>query len=141
MKGTLGRSLVTLVNLYLPNSNQIAFLEPIMTKLDDFAEGMVIMGRDMNFVMDPTLDSSRCTSQISYVALRRLKKNFHALHLIDMWHSLHSSHKDYMFYLHPHDTYTRIDMFMVPQALLSRVSSASIWFYNLLGPCAGFCRH
>lgn len=36
VKGTFGGSLVTLVIVYLPNSNQVAFLEPILTKLSDF---------------------------------------------------------------------------------------------------------
>lgn len=44
VKGTLGATLVTLVNLYLPNSNQIAFLERIMTILGDFAKGEVLLG-------------------------------------------------------------------------------------------------
>lgn len=74
VKGTLGGSMVTLVNLYLPNTNQITFLDPILTKLGEFAEGAVILGGDMNFIMDPTLDSSRKTSQISYAVMKRLKK-------------------------------------------------------------------
>lgn len=44
VKGTLGGSHVTLVNLYLPNANQITYLEPILAKLGDFAEGTVILG-------------------------------------------------------------------------------------------------
>lgn len=126
MKGTLGGSLIILVNLYLPNFNQITFLNPIMTKLPDFAEGAVILGRDMNFVMDPTLDSTRNTSQNSYATLKRFKRNFHAFHLVDVWRILHPNHRDYTFYSHPHDSYTRIDWFMLPQALLSKVTSASI---------------
>lgn len=71
VKGTLDGSQVDL--LYLPNSNQITYLEPVLAKLGDFAEGMVILGGDMNFTPDPTLDASRCTSQVSYAAIKSLK--------------------------------------------------------------------
>lgn len=126
VKGTLGGSMVTLVNLYLPNTNQITFLEPVLTKLGEFAEGAVILGGDMNFIMDPTLDSSKTTSQLSYTALKRLKKSFYAFHLVDVWRILHPNQRDYTFYSHPHDSYTRIDLIMMPQSLLSRVTAASI---------------
>lgn len=88
MKGTFGGSLVTLVNLYLPNSNQITYLELILAKLGDFAEGEVIVGGDMIFTLDPTLDASRCTSPVSYAAMKRLKRNFHTFHLVDVWQIL-----------------------------------------------------
>lgn len=126
VKGTRGGPLVMLVNLYLPNTNQITFLDPILTKLGEFAEGAVILGGDMNFTMDPVLDSSKKTSQLSYAALKRLKKSFYAFHLVDVWRILHPNHRDYTFYSHPHDSYTRIDLIMTPQSLLSKVTLASI---------------
>lgn len=57
MKGTLGSSLVTLVNLYLPNTGQIGFFESTVTELQDFAEGAVILGDDLNITMDPSIDT------------------------------------------------------------------------------------
>lgn len=122
MIGTLGNSLV---NLYLPNSGQNDFLELTLTKLSDFAEGAVILGDDMTYTMDPTLHASRSTSQISYAALKRLK-NFYAFHLVVVWRVLHLNQRDYTFFFHPHDSYTRTDLFMLSQSLLSRVVSASI---------------
>lgn len=123
MKGTLGSSLVTIVNLYLTNLNQIAYLEPVLSKLSKFAEGAVIVGGDMNFTLDPTLDASRKASQILYATLKRLKKSFYAFHLVDVWQILHPTLRDYTFYSHPHDSSSRIDLLML---LLSRLISASI---------------
>lgn len=80
----------------------------------------------MNFTLDPALDTSRCTSQVSYATIKCLKKNFQAFHLVDVWRILHPDQRDYTFYSHPHDSYTRIDFFMLPQSLLSRVTAAAI---------------
>lgn len=81
----------------------------------------------MNFVMDPALDSSRNGSQLSYGALKCLKRETSMLStLMVVWRVLYPSHRDYTFYSHPHDSYTRIDLFIMPQSLLSRVTSASI---------------
>lgn len=137
VKGTLGGSLITLVNLYLPNSNQIAYLEPILNKLGEFAEGAVFMGGDMNFTPDPSLDGS----QVSFAAIKRLKRNFHAFHLVDVWQILNPDQQDYTFYSHPHDSYTKIDLYLLPQSLLSTVTSAAIGSITFSEPCSGFRRH
>lgn len=69
IKGMVGDSMVTLANLYLPNSNQITFLDTVLAKLS-----MVIVGGDMNFTMDPARDASSNASHMSYAALKHLKK-------------------------------------------------------------------
>lgn len=84
VKGTICCSMVTLVNLYLPNSNQITFLEQFFAKLGKLAEGMLIVRGDMNFIMDPILDASTHASHFSYTVLKHLKKNFHAFQLVDI---------------------------------------------------------
>lgn len=126
IKGTAGCCMVTLVNLYLPDSNQVTFLELVLAKRSEFAEGTVILGGEFNFTMDSVLDASISTTHLSYAALKRLKKSFHAFHLVDVWCILHPNHWDYTFYSHPHYSYTRIYLFMFPKSLLSKVKSTSI---------------
>lgn len=58
--------------------------------------------------------------------LNRLKKIFYAIHLVDVWRVLNPTHRDYTFYSHPRHSYTRIDLFMMPQSFLPRVVSALI---------------
>lgn len=83
VKGTISCTLVTLKNLYFPNSNQISFLELVLAKLGEFAEGAAIVWGDMNLTLDRVLDASRDASHVSYAALKRVK-NFQAFHLVDI---------------------------------------------------------
>lgn len=102
MKRAVGCTLVTLVNLYLPNANHSVFLELALAKLGEFTEGAVIVGGNMNLTLDPVLDASRNASHISYEVLKQVKKNFHAFHLVDIWRIVHPNQRDYTFYSHPH---------------------------------------
>ncbi|CAH2300702.1 Hypothetical predicted protein, partial [Pelobates cultripes] len=47
----------TLVNVYGPHTNQVAFLAKIFQKLDKWRLGEVIMGGDTNFLLDTQLDA------------------------------------------------------------------------------------
>lgn len=60
LKGTISQLLYTLVNLYLPNTNHISFLEFTLEKLGNFANCSVILGGDFNLTLDLLIDAS-CT--------------------------------------------------------------------------------
>lgn len=52
------KPLGTLVNGYIPNTALIPYLISILKKIQEFKEGITIIGRYFNFILDPLLDSS-----------------------------------------------------------------------------------
>lgn len=62
----------TLANVYCPNKNPIEYLSLVLNKLMDFRAGEVILAGDLNFCIDPTLDS---TSSLQGVSRKHLKNN------------------------------------------------------------------
>ncbi|KAM5158282.1 protein transport protein Sec61 subunit gamma [Mantella aurantiaca] len=126
VKGEIEGSLYTFANLYLPNSGQVLFLEKALSALEGFQEGVLIIGGDFNFTLQPLLDNSRATSSMPYAAIRRIKKCLHQYQLIDIWRLKHPIDKDYTFFSNPHNSYSRIDMFLVKHHNLSLVKAANI---------------
>lgn len=54
VKGQIGARTYTLAALYAPNTAQIQFLEDMLNKLESFTEGTLILGGDLNLVLDPS---------------------------------------------------------------------------------------
>uniref|UniRef100_A0A8C5WGW8 exodeoxyribonuclease III n=1 Tax=Leptobrachium leishanense TaxID=445787 RepID=A0A8C5WGW8_9ANUR len=75
LKGTLGLTRCTLVNIYLPNRNQCQALRAILTKLSRYSEGIIICGGDFNVPLEPRLDTSRKSSSIPPCSLRHIRRN------------------------------------------------------------------
>lgn len=117
LKGNIGQLLYMLVNLYLPNTNHVSILEFTLEKLGNFAEGSVILGGDFNLALDLLIDTSCTSSHLSYTAPKCTIKNLHVLHLADVWRIFHLDRRE--FYSHPHNSYMRIDLFLIHQSLLS----------------------
>lgn len=59
VKGYLADTMVTLANLYVPNSGQLEFIQDVLGNLDDFKEGDLLMGGDFNLILDGMKDKSR----------------------------------------------------------------------------------
>lgn len=58
LKVKVGDRIFTLANIYCPNKNPVKYLSQVLTKLMDFRAGEVILAGDLNFCLDPTLDST-----------------------------------------------------------------------------------
>lgn len=71
-----------------------------------------MLGGDLNVALDPIMDASRGSPHHSYTALKWLKKTlFHQL--VDDWRIYNPSVKDYLFYFHSHNLYSRINDFLL----------------------------
>lgn len=125
IKGQIGSQTYSLATLYYSNSAQVQFLEQALQCLQDFTEGILILGGDFNLTLDPTLDSTRGLSSIPFAAFRRIKRNLHAYQLIDTCRALSPAGKDFTHYSPPHGSYSRIDLFFTKHDL-HRVTKASI---------------
>lgn len=58
LKGKLQEMECTLANIYCPNKNQTRYRKEVLEKLMDFEKGKLILAGDLNFCMNPQVDSS-----------------------------------------------------------------------------------
>lgn len=126
LKGKLGSKTFTLANVYAPNSGHCTFIREICDILATFREGMTILGGDLNVPLCPTLDSSSGLSSVPYRTLKRIKADLASLELHDTLRTLRSSEKDYTYFSHTQNKYSRIDYFFLSQPDLPLLHSASI---------------
>ncbi|KAM9296668.1 coiled-coil domain-containing protein 40 [Gastrophryne carolinensis] len=78
IKGLMGRRKYTFASFYTPNQGQLKFLNQALDKLEQFAEGEVILGGDFNLAMEPVLGFSTGKSSLSQLGIRALRKNYTA---------------------------------------------------------------
>lgn len=67
----------TLINVYTPNQGQIHMLLALLCKLDHLAEGRIVLGGDLNIILDPLLDTMSTLPRFFLSQLNRLKHRFH----------------------------------------------------------------
>lgn len=114
LKGLIGGAKVTIANLYIPNEHQDTFMKRHLKLLQNFAEGQLIIGGDLNIPLIPVEDTSTGTSSTSRGTRREMLSALHAAQLIDTWRLFHPGERDYTFFSRPHQVYSRIDFFLVP---------------------------
>lgn len=126
LKGLIGTVTVTLAAMYAPNEQQAIFLRESLEKLNDFREGQLIVGGDFNTPLIPSVDISTGRTSIPPNQLKRIAQTLQKSQLIDAWRLQHSGERDFTFYSHMHQLYTRIDYFLIPHTQLHTVEQTSI---------------
>ncbi|CAH2305812.1 Hypothetical predicted protein [Pelobates cultripes] len=125
LKGIIADKIYTIATIYLPNRRQAPFLRNTLHQLEDFTDGILLVGGDFNAPLDPTLDSSTghsCLPQHSISSIRELE----ALRLVDCWRTLHPTVKDFTYYSALHNRYSRIDYLLIAEEGLSHLLGAEI---------------
>lgn len=108
----------TIANVYLPNTHQVPSALQYLKILAGFTEGKLILGGDFNTPLDPLLDSSTSRSSISFPKIRALKRTIYNMHLIDVWRILYPDSRNYTHFSNIHQSYSRIDYFLVEHGCL-----------------------
>ncbi|KAM9324469.1 serine/threonine-protein kinase WNK2 [Gastrophryne carolinensis] len=126
VRGTLFSLRVTLATCYCPNSNQAKFIRSTLNKLDGFAEGVLLLGGDFNTVLDPSWDTSRGSSHTPSSSLRELRSILYKHQLMDAWRIFNPRGRDYTFFSAPHNSYSRIDWFLIPHRFLHLITNIEI---------------
>lgn len=102
--------------------HQLRFLRKLHKQVSNIQQGKIIWCSDFNISPDPTLDSSfqpkRCKPALGPLLI--------IFHLHDAWRCHHVEERDYMFFLPCHNSYSRIDLILVDQWILQKVSDSSI---------------
>lgn len=105
------------------NSAQVIFLERVLDKLQEFVEGIMVLGGGLNLSLDPRIDSTGGTSHLSFAALHRIKKCLFDYQLIDVWRSLTPTGRDYTHFSPPHGTYSRINLILTKHHDLANLTT------------------
>lgn len=118
---------VTFLCIYAPSQYSSDFFETLSKSLCDLQEFSVIIGADMNAVLDPLLDRSSTPPQHTHpstVAFQGLISDFS---LTDLFRAINPSSRQYSFYSDRHKTYSRIDYLLASVTLFSQIHSAVIF--------------
>lgn len=116
----------TLINLYLPNQNQIKVGLQLISQLLGKAEGIVIVGGDFNFVMDSAIDTTTPTTAQGSKDKKKFKELLTKCQLVDIWRLMHPIEKNYTYYSNVHGSYHRIDFFLINQRGINNILTAEI---------------
>ena len=125
IKGTLSGRELTVANVYAPNDAQTSFFTQFFNKLQQLHSSHIIVGGDFNSVMQPNLDRSKqnlSSKTLSKTTITHLND----LQLIDSWRALNIGAREYTFYSHPHDSYSRIDHIFCTPIILANTHDAAI---------------
>lgn len=139
LKGNFAGEKIAFITCYAPNSYEPAFfcfLSKIITKMTGY---QIILGGDMNAVLDPLLDRSTCTQSTSSAnsALKKLISNFS---LVDIWRLQHHTRREYTFFSARHQTFSRIDYILISSGMVPFVQKAEIQYMSMSDHHANLCR-
>ncbi|CAH2324676.1 Hypothetical predicted protein [Pelobates cultripes] len=106
LKGKIADHQYTFANIYAPNKQHYRFLKQTLCKLQEFAEGTLILGGDFNITLDPSWDNSSGISHVPTQQLQTIKSLLRSRRLVDCWRAHHPDLRNYTFYSHPHNSYS-----------------------------------
>ncbi|XP_063297700.1 adhesion G protein-coupled receptor F5-like [Pelobates fuscus] len=128
LTGKIGPSTYSITSLYAPTTPDPAFWQTFSAHLTTLKATFTIVGGDCNATHHPTLD--RTTKSQGEPRPSHNDAPFsqflHTHNLLDIWRAQHPSTRDYTFYSHPHNTYSRIDYFLISPNITSRITHTSI---------------
>lgn len=131
MGRTINEVEYSLENIYGPNKNPIKYPIGIIEKFVEFKKGGAIIGRDLNFCIEPRYDSTSCVLRTGNVQRMKLIKTLHQNQLMDEWRLRHYKDCDYTFYSSVHGTYSRLHLFLIKHSLLESVFDLNIEIITL----------
>ena len=116
---------MTFLNIYAPNSDEPSFISEMVLLFNEKCKGFGIMGGDLNVTLGlkDKSNQAKASNPKSAKALRGLAAD---CDLIDVWRELNSETRDYTFYSHVHNSYSRLDYFFVPTKYMYRISKCII---------------
>lgn len=113
---------ITLVNLYASNLDDPQFFHDLFFNLPNPSVDTYI-GGDFNLALDPTLDRSSTKQTTLTRAAKALKAELKSSGLCDIWRMQDKLTREYSFYSPTHNSFSRIDMFLIPLAKAHTIPS------------------
>lgn len=107
------------------------YFKNLLEKLRDFKKGHTILMGDMNFCMDPGLDSLTRAQGTNNVQLKEVKQKLYVSQLVDIWRIQHPKKQNFTFYSPVHGSYSRIDFIFVEHRDIDKVIDSKIEISSL----------
>eukprot|EP00079_Xenopus_tropicalis_P032749 XP_017946520.1 PREDICTED: UDP-Gal:betaGlcNAc beta 1,4- galactosyltransferase, polypeptide 1, gene 1 isoform X1 [Xenopus tropicalis] len=118
---------ITLATVYGPNEGQQTYYREFFSILEERCRGPLILAGDFNEVSHPNIDR-----QPSPVSIHNQKNKHYFAKLIDKyllvdaWREQHPFKKDFTFFSVPHNSHSRIDMFLIHKQISPNTSQTKI---------------
>lgn len=120
--GSLHNIAVALVNLYAPNWDDEAFVTKVVSALPDLNTHQLILGGDLNFAVDPSLDRSSNRQSSPSKMAKAFTSFTEQIGGVDPWRFLNPDKKQFSFYSPVHTSFSRIDYFFIDRNFLPAVT-------------------
>lgn len=120
--GSFNGLTTTLVALYAPNKRPVHFLNRLMKKISSIKQGSLLLCGDFNVVPDSTMDSNNPSKRQGPDLSSFLRTNS----LYDVWRCHHPSNREYTHLSSVHNSYSRLDFFLVDKWLLCKIGASDI---------------
>uniref|UniRef100_H3AAD4 exodeoxyribonuclease III n=1 Tax=Latimeria chalumnae TaxID=7897 RepID=H3AAD4_LATCH len=118
---------MALANIYAPSTLDMMFFTTLQALLIEVQDIPLIVGGDFNQIIDPYLDRSRVEKlQKPPPDREALLGLISGCGLVDIWRLVHPQSLEFIFCSSPHNTRTRIDMFLISKYLVNSVKSCEI---------------
>lgn len=135
IKTNISGQKIAFLCIYATNHFSSEFFGSVSKTLYDLQDFSIIIGADMNAVLDPLLDRSGVPPQHtlpSTVAFQGLVDDFT---LTDLFRAVNPSSRQYSFYSCRHRTYSRIDHLLASAVVFSEIHTAEIHPNSLSDHC------
>lgn len=124
IQGTILKEKITLINVYAPNNDEPEFFQNLFFTVASLP-GLYIMAGDFNCTLNPSLDKSSGVDQSHTKSRGVIKQFMKEMNLVDLWREKNPNNKIFSCYSSTHQSYSRIDYFLVSSLLKYKLEDVS----------------
>lgn len=122
----VGKTPLSLFNIYAPTSGDSLFWSNIAQQLLQIPNDNLIVAGDCNHVIDPFIDRHSASPHTLSKSHKAFVRSFQQRHLVDAWRLCNPTLREYTFFSPAHHTQSRLDYFLISHSLSQAMLSSEI---------------
>ena len=116
-----------IANVYGPNIDDPSFFHNFFSILSAHSDKTLIVGGDLNIVLNPQIDKvSKTSNSNPGESADTVKQYMSDFGLCDVWRSSHPALREYTFFSTVHHSYSRLDYFLASNSMIKGISDTRI---------------